>query len=243
MEFVVTEVERSINWLEWLKVNIQLLLFAILCDDCTSVDYKPIWWHLQCERAKQTPRLYVAVFQLNCNTQALSTADHDNWDLLWGKLSTLTTASSTAKKTANCILNVAVKSLLYREFMKTTHTDQESWRNWLKSDTHPNGSASISHHDSTLLAIRWGWPHQPWEYDVQCNLRRYYSAKDSAQKRWRENMVQALTHLVVQFEPLLCRCDGTQHRLSVDSTLDIWGCSQFISKHLLNSCHLKARLA
>ena len=43
---------------------------------------------------------------------------------------------------------------------------------------------------------------------------------------------------VVQFESLLYRCDGSKHRQSVNSTLNIRSCTEFISQHLRYSSNL-----
>ena len=46
MELVVTQVQRCIDWLEWLKVNVDLLFFTLFCQDCAGVHHKSIWWYL-----------------------------------------------------------------------------------------------------------------------------------------------------------------------------------------------------
>ena len=46
MELVVTKVERGIDWLEWLEVDIDLAFLAIFCQDSASVDHQAIWGHL-----------------------------------------------------------------------------------------------------------------------------------------------------------------------------------------------------
>uniref|UniRef100_A0A0E9UJD8 Uncharacterized protein n=1 Tax=Anguilla anguilla TaxID=7936 RepID=A0A0E9UJD8_ANGAN len=45
-------------------------------------------------------------------------------------------------------------------------------------------------------------------------------------------------HLVVEFESLLYRGDGSQHRKPVDSALDVGGCAKLIRQHLGNSRNL-----
>ncbi len=42
-------------------------------------------------------------------------------------------------------------------------------------------------------------------------------------------------YLVVQLKALLSRRNGSKHRLSIDPTLDVGGCAQFIAQHLLHS--------
>ena len=45
VELVVTEIQRCIDWTEWFKVDVDLLFFAFLCDDCTTINHKTIRWH------------------------------------------------------------------------------------------------------------------------------------------------------------------------------------------------------
>lgn len=48
--------------------------------------------------------------------------------------------------------------------------------------------------------------------------------------------VQLNTHtFVVEFESLLYRGDGSEHRQSVDSALDVGSCAKLISQHLGHS--------
>ncbi len=49
----------------------------------------------------------------------------------------------------------------------------------------------------------------------------------------------AATHLVVQFESLLSRCNGSKHRLSIDTVLNIGGCTKLITQHFLRPRHLQ----
>ena len=43
MEFVITQIQRCVDRLERLKVNVDLLFLALVCQDCTSVHHQPIW--------------------------------------------------------------------------------------------------------------------------------------------------------------------------------------------------------
>lgn len=45
VEFVVTEVQGGVDGLERLKVDVDLLLFALLCHDGATVHHQTIWWH------------------------------------------------------------------------------------------------------------------------------------------------------------------------------------------------------
>lgn len=45
MEFVVAEIKRRINGLEWLKIDIELALFTFVGDDFTAVNNKTVGWH------------------------------------------------------------------------------------------------------------------------------------------------------------------------------------------------------
>lgn len=47
MELVVAEVQRRVDRLERLKVNVHLLFFALLCDYSTAVDYEAVrrYWN------------------------------------------------------------------------------------------------------------------------------------------------------------------------------------------------------
>ena len=47
MELVVAHIERGIDGLERLKVNVELLFLAILRHHCACVNYQPIWRHLR----------------------------------------------------------------------------------------------------------------------------------------------------------------------------------------------------
>lgn len=51
---------------------------------------------------------------------------------------------------------------------------------------------------------------------------------------------EKVIYLVIQFQPLLRGCDGAEHRLPVDTTLDIARRAILISKHLLHTCNLQA---
>ena len=44
MEFIVTEVEGSVDDLEWLKINVHFLFFAIFCEDSACVKYEAVGW-------------------------------------------------------------------------------------------------------------------------------------------------------------------------------------------------------
>ena len=46
MEFVVAEVERGVDGLEWLKVHVDLSLLALGGDNFTTVYDEAIWRHL-----------------------------------------------------------------------------------------------------------------------------------------------------------------------------------------------------
>ena len=43
MEFVVAEVQRGVDWTEWFKINVDLLFFAFISDNCSTVDHETIW--------------------------------------------------------------------------------------------------------------------------------------------------------------------------------------------------------
>ena len=45
VEFVVTEVQGGVDWLERLKVDVDLLLFALLCHNGPAVHHQTIRWH------------------------------------------------------------------------------------------------------------------------------------------------------------------------------------------------------
>lgn len=47
MELVVAQVERGVDRLEGLKINVHLLLFAIFCKDSSRIHNKPIIWNLR----------------------------------------------------------------------------------------------------------------------------------------------------------------------------------------------------
>ena len=38
VKLVITEIQRGVDRLEWLKVNVHFLLLALLSDDCAAVD-------------------------------------------------------------------------------------------------------------------------------------------------------------------------------------------------------------
>lgn len=42
MEFIVTEVEGSVDDLEWLKIDVHFLFFAIFCEYSACVEYKAV---------------------------------------------------------------------------------------------------------------------------------------------------------------------------------------------------------
>lgn len=45
MELVVAEVKRGVDGLERLKVKVDLLLLAFVCEDGATVDNKTVRWH------------------------------------------------------------------------------------------------------------------------------------------------------------------------------------------------------
>ena len=49
MKFVITEVQRSVDWLEGLKVDIYFTLFAFACDYFTTIDDEPVGRNLVVE--------------------------------------------------------------------------------------------------------------------------------------------------------------------------------------------------
>lgn len=49
MEFVVTQVERSVDGLERLEINVNLTFLSFGCDDFTTVDDQAIWGDLVVE--------------------------------------------------------------------------------------------------------------------------------------------------------------------------------------------------
>lgn len=42
MEFIVAEVEGSVDDLEWLKINVHFLFFAVFCEDSACVENKAV---------------------------------------------------------------------------------------------------------------------------------------------------------------------------------------------------------
>lgn len=46
MELVVTKIERGIDRLEWLEVDVDLSFFPFRRDDFTTVDHQAIWRNL-----------------------------------------------------------------------------------------------------------------------------------------------------------------------------------------------------
>mmetsp|Transcript_10967 Transcript_10967/g.36026 ORF Transcript_10967/g.36026 Transcript_10967/m.36026 type:complete len:331 (+) Transcript_10967:801-1793(+) len=57
----------------------------------------------------------------------------------------------------------------------------------------------------------------------------------------RVNDQSVRRNLVVQLQPLLCRCDGAKHGLSVHSVLDVARCAKLISQHLGHTGNLILR--
>ena len=44
VEFVVTEIERCVDWLKGLKVDVDLSFLAFRSDDFTTVNDQSVWW-------------------------------------------------------------------------------------------------------------------------------------------------------------------------------------------------------
>ena len=49
MKFVVAEIQRSVDRLEGLKVDVDFLLLALVRHDCAAVDDQAVWGHLGVE--------------------------------------------------------------------------------------------------------------------------------------------------------------------------------------------------
>lgn len=45
VEFVVAEVERGVDGLEWLEIPAHLLFLTLLCDDRATVQHQPVRGH------------------------------------------------------------------------------------------------------------------------------------------------------------------------------------------------------
>lgn len=43
VEFVVTQIQRCIDWFERFKVNVDFLLFSFFCHNCSTVNNQTIW--------------------------------------------------------------------------------------------------------------------------------------------------------------------------------------------------------
>lgn len=43
VEFVVTQIQRCIDWFERFKVDVDLLLFSFFCHNCSTVNNQTIW--------------------------------------------------------------------------------------------------------------------------------------------------------------------------------------------------------
>jgi len=49
VKLVVTEVQRGVDWLERLEINVDFSFFALGCQDFTAIDDKAVRWNLAVE--------------------------------------------------------------------------------------------------------------------------------------------------------------------------------------------------
>jgi len=83
MEFVVTQVQRRVDGLEWLEINVDLSLFSFRGNDFTTVDDQPVRGNLVVEfetllggcDSREDGKAIDSGFDVGCSTLEISADD------------------------------------------------------------------------------------------------------------------------------------------------------------------------